>query len=114
MAGRPVEPVVGSGLGSLLSRTRWISWEGISKRPASPLAVSPFLLDLPTSLGLRGMRVHALPELLDHLSVERRDIVGLAARDEPVVHDDLLVDPVGAGVAQIGLEGRPRRHFTAS
>ena len=42
--------------------------------------------------------------------VERRQVVGLAARDEVAVDDDLLVDPVGAGVAQVGLQARPRRH----
>ena len=43
-------------------------------------------------------------ELLDHLSVERRNVVGLAARDEPVVGDDLLIDPDGTRVLQVILD----------
>jgi len=46
-------------------------------------------------------------EQLDHLLVEGRDVVRLAARDEVVVDDDLLVDPLAAGVADVGLERRP-------
>src|SRR6185312_8899720 len=49
-------------------------------------------------------------ELGDHLLVERRQVVRLAAGDEALVHDDLLIDPSRAGVAQIGLERRPRGH----
>ncbi len=62
-------------------------------------------------LGVHGrgvaLLVAALAELLDHLLVERRDVVRLAARDDAVVDDDLLVDPVAAGVVDVGLEGRP-------
>src|SRR5205085_5813805 len=54
-------------------------------------------------------RVHPLAELLQHLLVERRDVVGLAARDDAVVDDDLLVDPVAAGVPDVCLQCRPRR-----
>src|SRR5215213_2870101 len=56
-------------------------------------------------------RVLPLAELLDHLVVERRDVVGLATRDEPVVDDDLLVDPVAARVADVRLQRRPRRQL---
>src|SRR5919206_2941117 len=55
------------------------------------------------------LRVLALGELLDHLRVERRDVVRLAARDEALVDVDLLVHPVAAGVADVGLDARPRR-----
>ena len=41
-------------------------------------------------------------------------VVRLARRDEPVVDDDLLVDPVAAGVADVGLERRPRRELPAA
>src|SRR6185312_8187867 len=58
-------------------------------------------------LALGGVR--AFGELLDDLSAERRQVVGLAAGDEAAVGDDLLVDPVGARVAQVGLEAGPRR-----
>src|SRR5262245_33918847 len=37
-----------------------------------------------------------------------RDVVRLAARDETLVDVHFLVDPVGAGVAQIGLQRRGR------
>jgi hypothetical protein len=46
--------------------------------------------------------VAAFGELLHHLVVEGGDVIGLAARDESVVYDDLLVDPIGAGILQIG------------
>ena len=36
----------------------------------------------------------AFRELLDHLPVERRDVVGLPAADEPVIGDDFLIHPV--------------------
>jgi hypothetical protein len=48
-------------------------------------------------------------ELLDQLLVERRDVVGLAARDEPLVDVHFLVDPVAARVADVGLQRRERR-----
>jgi hypothetical protein len=51
--------------------------------------------------------VLALVDLLDHLGDERREVVGLATGDQAVVDVDLLVDPLGAGVAQVGLEARP-------
>jgi len=55
----------------------------------------------------RPRRVSPLAELLDHLLVERRDVVRLATRDDAVVDDDLLVDPLAAGVADVGLQRRP-------
>jgi hypothetical protein len=42
--------------------------------------------------------VAALGELLDDLGAERRQVIGLAAGHEPVVHHDLLVDPLRSGV----------------
>src|SRR3954452_13842141 len=50
--------------------------------------------------------VPALGELLHELGVERGDVVGLAAGDQPSVGDDLLVDPLGARVAQVGAQAR--------
>ena len=58
--------------------------------------------------------VTALDELLDDLRAEGRQVVGLAARDEPVVDDDFLVDPRRAGIPQVGLQARPRRDLPAS
>src|SRR4051794_21388250 len=52
---------------------------------------------------------HALAgEDPQHLAIESGDVVRLPARDEVAVDDDLLVDPVAAGVADVRLEGRPR------
>src|SRR5690349_18831785 len=36
-----------------------------------------------------------------------RDVVGVAAGDEVAVDDDLLVDPLAAAVADVGLQARP-------
>src|SRR5438105_11956779 len=44
-----------------------------------------------------ALLVPAFRELLDHLLVERGNVVRLAARDDTVVDDDLLVHPVAAG-----------------
>ena len=63
--------------------------------------------------GLRGVLVAALGELLDDLGAEGRQVVGLAAGHEALVDDDLLVDPVGARVAQVRLQRRPRGHRAA-
>src|SRR4051812_8030288 len=63
--------------------------------------------------GLRHVLVLALAELLDRLRAEGRDVVGLAAGDEALVHVDLLVDPGAARVAHVGLQRRPRRDRAA-
>ena len=64
----------------------------------------------PLSAGRRRLAlalVDALGELLDDLGVEGVEVVGFAAADQPLVDVDLLVDPLGAGVAQVGLQARP-------
>src|SRR5215831_404928 len=48
--------------------------------------------------------VHSLADLLDHLLIEGRNVVRLAARHEPFVHDHFAVDPITAGVADVGLQ----------
>ena len=45
-----------------------------------------------------------LTEQLEHLPIERWDIVGLAARHEIVIDHDLPIHPLRAGIAKIGLE----------
>src|SRR5439155_25097923 len=78
----------------------------------SPGAAVP-LRALPTRGELRALAglglVPALGELLEELRVERREVIGLPTRDEAVVHDDLAIHPVGAGVAEVRLQRRPRR-----
>jgi hypothetical protein len=49
--------------------------------------------------------VLALSELLDDLGAECWQVVGVSARDETLVDDDLLVYPIAARVADIGLQG---------
>jgi len=48
--------------------------------------------------------VDAFAELLDHLPVERWNVVRFAARHQPLVGHHLAVYPIGAGVAQVGLQ----------
>ena len=40
-------------------------------------------------------------EFLDHLLVESRDVIRLAARDEAVVDHDFFVHPSRAGIFQV-------------
>ena len=56
---------------------------------------------LPGFVALFLRRYRRLPSLLDHLAVERRDVVRLARRDQPVVGHAFLIDPVRAGVLQV-------------
>jgi len=51
--------------------------------------------------------VNALAELLDDLRAERGQVVGLAAGDQAPVDDHLLVHPIAAGIANIGLQRGP-------
>src|SRR5437764_6840990 len=51
--------------------------------------------------------VPALCELLDDLRAEGLQVVGLAARDQALIDDDLLVDPVTTGVADVRFERGP-------
>src|SRR5207248_2334019 len=50
----------------------------------------------------------------DRLTVERVEVAGLAAGHEVAVDADLLVDPVAARVADVGLQARPRREGPSS
>lgn len=92
-----------------------------AKRQSSVVAVGVRRGERPTNAYLRGQElgfedsrarsgqrgVPAFAEFLDHLFVERGNIVWLAARYEAVVDDDFLIDPFRTGVAHIGLDGRP-------
>jgi len=53
--------------------------------------------------------VATLGELLGDLGAEGIEVVRLAAGDEALVDDDLLIDPFPAGVADVGLQGGRRR-----
>ncbi len=46
-------------------------------------------------------------ELVDHLPVKGRNIIGLAARDEVPVDHDLLIYPLRADIPEISLQRRP-------
>jgi amino acid efflux transporter len=59
------------------------------------------------SSGSGGLAGGAVRQRLEEGGVEGRQVVGVAARDEVAVLDDLLVDPLRAGVAQVGLEAGP-------
>ena len=63
-------------------------------RGGAGLAASVLIVAMPT-FDLALLVVLALGELLDDLGAEGLEIVGLAARHESVVDDDLLVDPLG-------------------
>ena len=52
--------------------------------------------------------MHSLGKILDDLCIEGGEIVGLAAGDQAVVHMNLLIDPLGPSIAQVGLQARPR------
>src|SRR5262245_36607570 len=49
-----------------------------------------------------------LAEQSDHLAIEGRDVVRLAARHKGAVKRHFLIHPLSAGVANIGLERGPR------
>ena len=56
---------------------------------------------LRTCGALKTVTMISLLEFLDHFSIERRKIVGLAAGDQPSVSDDLPIYPRRARVTQI-------------
>src|ERR1700733_8503760 len=57
---------------------------------------------------LRVLRPLRMAELVEHRAIEGGDVVRLAAGDESLVDDAFSVEPLCAGVLQIGLERRPR------
>src|SRR5688572_8214595 len=56
----------------------------------------------------RLAHMYAFRDLFDHLAVEGRDIVRVAAGDEAVINDHFFVNPVRTGVLQIGTKRRIR------
>jgi hypothetical protein len=64
---------------------------------------APWPLRTPPLRGLRLPCSLILAEHAEHLAIERRDVIRLATGDQVVVHDDFLIDPIGAGVLDVGL-----------
>src|SRR3954454_11488862 len=62
---------------------------------------------------LLQLLVLALAELLDDLLAERGQVVRVTRGRETAVHVNLLVDPGGACVLEVGLQRRPRRQRQA-
>ncbi|MEY2543073.1 MAG: hypothetical protein QOE81_534, partial [Verrucomicrobiota bacterium] len=52
-------------------------------------------------------RVPAFRKFLDHLAIERRDVVGFAAGHETIVDHHFLVHPIASGIFHVGLDRRP-------
>ena len=46
--------------------------------------------------------VIAFAEFLDHFFIERGNVLWFAAGDEAVIDHHFAIDPIGAGVAEIG------------
>src|SRR6185437_6022934 len=69
--------------------------------------IGPLVGDLSSFSGSLAL-VITFGEFLGHLAVERRNVVRLTARHEAHVGDDFSVDPVAAGVANVGLQRGPR------
>src|ERR671914_2199431 len=59
------------------------------------------------------LALRALFDLSEKRLGERLEVVGLARGDDVAVFDELLVDPVGTGVDQVGLDRGPRGHGLA-
>ena len=58
---------------------------------------------------LRLPCVFPFAEFFDHFLVERRNIIGLAAGNESVVHHHFFVHPIATGIFHVGLNVLPRR-----
>jgi hypothetical protein len=52
-----------------------------------------------TSGAHRLFLMHALGELLGHLSIERRNIIRVPAGYQALVYDNFLIDPLGPCIA---------------
>src|SRR5258706_11291973 len=74
----------------------------------APVPRAPLLANFALLARLHRLRGTQLRNRSDHLAVEGRKVVRLAAADEVAVADDLAVLPVGAGIAHFILQRRPR------
>ena len=69
----------------------------------------PRIMSRAGSCKLRLPGMFPFAEFFDHLLVERRNIIGLAAANESVVHHRFFVYPIATGIFHIGLNVLPRR-----
>ena len=101
--------------GSMTARSASVTCSSVGEEDICLLSQTATRRSARVGLGSIGERlvalraVLALADLLDHLRAECLEIAGVSRGDETLIDDDLLVDPVGAGVAKVGLQARPRR-----
>src|SRR5687767_9167163 len=60
--------------------------------------------------GLAGASMHAFGDFLNEFAVERGDVIGLATGNQAMIDDDRFIDPLGAGVFEVALNGMIRGH----
>src|SRR3982074_2865317 len=91
-----------------------IPFDPTRPRREPPEGESLLLAPLLWSLGEASRRFPCIPaattEQVNHRPIERRNIVGLAARYEISVDHDLLIKPLCAGIPQVGFQRRPGRN----
>lgn len=88
-------PLVYDGFTAELSSTRRTEQKRPREAPISSLRVASRSVTASSRFG----------EELDHLFVEcRRDVIGLAARDQASVHNRFLIHPIRTGIFQVGPE----------
>ena len=81
----------------------WLRIEGVRVSAMKPRSqAGPGHLDW-----LAGFCQGDLGQSFDELVDERGDVLGSAAGDDVAVLDDLFVDPFGAGVCEVGVDGGP-------
>ncbi len=75
----------------------------LAGRCVKSLAFTPEALDWHVLTACCSLlAVHAFPDFCDHLLVEGRQVAGVAAGNQALVGDHLLVYPLGAGIAEVG------------
>src|ERR1700730_3681834 len=88
--------------------TRTREWGAVGAASVSHRARSPG----GTRTGTRPRRC-SFRKFLDHPGVECGNVIGLAARDQPRLNDNLFVSPLCGGVDQIRSDGWPRGDGTS-
>ena len=83
-----------------MSPVRGLSRLNLDRLPRVGLLYRPV-----ESFGTHAMPgMNSLCKLLEHLPVERRDVVGLSAGDQTFVGYDFTIYPVAAGIPNIRLK----------